>query len=116
LTPGEAHDSAVFADMMADHHADPEVLLADRGYDSGAICDDVRAHGGAPEIPTKANRRVQHSVNHAVYVLRNRIERFINRLKNSRGVATRYHQTPSSFLCFATLATIRQWIGFVHAA
>jgi transposase len=101
---------------MAEHGADPEVLLADRGYDSDAIRDDIRARGGVPEIPTKKSRRVQHSVNRALYALRNRIERFINRLKNSRRVATRYDHTASSFLAFAMLATVRLWISFVHAA
>ena len=72
---------------MADHDVDPEVLLADRGYNSDAIRDDVLSRGGEPEIPTKKNRRVQHSVNRALYALRNRIERCINRLKNSRRVA-----------------------------
>jgi transposase len=100
---------------MAEHDANPEVLLADRGYDSDAIREDVRSRGGKPQIPTKKNRRVQHSVDRALYTLRNRIERFINRLKNSRRVATRYDHTASSFLGFAMLATIKQWISFVHA-
>ncbi|MBB5691386.1 hypothetical protein FHS88_004144, partial [Roseomonas alkaliterrae] len=30
--------------------------------------------------------------------------------------ATRYDQTAESFLGFATLASIRLWIRFVHAA
>jgi transposase len=64
--------------------------------------------GGTPEIPTKKNRRLQHSVDRARYALRSRIERFINRLKNSRRVATRYDHTASSFLGFATLSSIRQ--------
>ena len=113
LTPGEAHDCTAFTDLMAEHDVDPETLLADRGYDSDAIRADVCARGGTPEIPTKKNRRVQHSVNRAIYALRNKIERFINRLKNSRRVATRYDHTASSFLGFAMLATIRQWISFV---
>jgi transposase len=102
--------------LMAERDADPDVLLADRGYDSDPIREDVRARGGIPEIPTKKNRRIQHSVNRTLYALRNRIERFINRLKNSRRVATRYDHTASSFLGFALLASIRQWIRFVHAA
>ncbi len=91
---------------MDEYDADPEVMLADRGYDSDAIRDDVRARGGRPDIPTKKNRRVQHSVNQMLYATRNRIERFFNRLKNSRRVATRYDHTASSFLGFAKLATI----------
>jgi transposase len=65
---------------------------------------------------TKKNRRVQHSVDHAICALRNRIERFINRLKNSRRGATRYDHTASSFLGFAILASIRPWINLVHTA
>ncbi len=116
MTPGEAHDSTAYPDLMAEHEVNPKVLLADRGYDSDAIREDVLARGALPAIPTKKNRRVQHSVNRALYALRNRIERFINRLKNSRRVATRYDHTASSFLGFAMLASIRQWISFVHAA
>ena len=101
---------------MAEHDVGPAVLLADRCYDSDAIRDDIRARGGIPEIPTKKKRRMQHSVDRAIYALRNRIERFINRLKNSRRVATRYDHTASSFLGFAILASIRQRISFVHAA
>ena len=100
---------------MAEHDVDPEVILGDKGYDSDAIRDAVRARGGRPEIPTKRNRHIQHTVNRILYATRNKIERFFNRLKNSRRVATRYDHTASSFLGFAKLATIKQWINFVHA-
>ncbi len=115
LTPGEAHDSTAFPDLMAEYDADPDVMLGDKGYDSDAIREVVRARGGKPEIPTKKNRIVQHTVNRALYAIRNRIERFFNRFKNSRRVATRYDHTASSFLGFAKLVSIRLWINFVHA-
>jgi transposase len=110
LTPGEAHDATSYPDLMAARDADPEVLLADRGYDSDAIRDDAVACGATPEIPTKRNRRVQRPVDRALYALRNRIERTIGRLKNSRRVATRYDKTAASFLGFVQLAAIRLWI------
>ncbi len=66
LTPGEAHDSTAFTDLMAEHDADPAVMLADKGYDSDAIRDEVRARGGTPEIPTKKNWHIQHTVNRTV--------------------------------------------------
>ena len=69
---------------MAELAADPEVMLADKGYDSDAIRDEVRARGGAPKIPTKKNPRIQHEVNQTLYSTRNRIERFFNKFKNSR--------------------------------
>lgn len=65
-------------------------LLADRGYDSDAIRDDLERRGADPVIPTKSNCRVQRPVDKAKYALRNRIERFFNRLKHSRRIATRY--------------------------
>ena len=100
---------------MAEHDTNPDLMLADRGYDSDAIREDLRARGAAPEIPTRSSRRVQHSVDRARYAMRNRIERFINRLKNSRRVATRYDHTAASFLAFVMLTSIRHWISFVHA-
>lgn len=100
---------------MAELDADPEVMLADKGYDSDAIRDEIRARGGAPEIPTKKNRRIQHEVNQTLYATRNRIERFFNKFKNSRRVATRYDQTATSFLGFAKLVSLKIWIRFVHA-
>lgn len=116
LTPGEAHDATAYGDLMAERDSDPGVLLADRGYDNDAIRRDARDRGATPEIPTRRNRSVQHSVYRRLYALRGRIECFINRLKNSRRVATRYDHTASSFLGFALLGCIRLWIRFVHAA
>ncbi len=76
-------------------------MRADKGYDSDPIRQDLRNRGAVPEIPTKRNRHVQHSVSRRLRALRSRIERLINRLENSRRVATRYDQTIDSFLGFA---------------
>ncbi len=112
LSPGEAHDCTAFDALMAEREADPKVMLAEKGYDT----DDIRARGATPEVPTKQNRKIQHTVNPAVYAKRNKIERFINRLMGSRRVATRYDHTAESFLGFAKPATIKIRIRFVHAA
>jgi hypothetical protein len=48
------------------------------------------------------------------YALRNRIERFIERLKNNRRVVTRRDQIADNFLGFAALASMPPWIGLVH--
>ena len=69
---------------------DPEQLLGDKGYDSDAVRQEISDRGGEALIPTKANRKIRYTVDKTIYGLRNRIERFFNRLKNSRCVATRY--------------------------
>jgi hypothetical protein len=64
-------------------------------------CSPTRATTATPSattsecatlIPTRATRKVQQLVDKAIYTPRNRIERFFNRVKNSRGVATRYEK------------------------
>jgi len=114
ITPGQAHDVTAYPALMEEVDRDPEQMLADKGYDSDAVRQDVSERGGEPMIPTKANRKVQVVVNRAIYGLRNRIERFFNRLKNSRRVATRYDKLVESFAAFVLLATVRIWIRFVH--
>jgi transposase len=113
LTPGEAHDATAYPDLMEERDSEPGILLADRAYDSGAIRRDARDRGAAPEIPTRRNRVVQHSVDRRLYALRNRVERLINRLKSLRRVATRYDQTASSFLSFVLLGCARAWIAHI---
>ena len=100
--------------MMDLDEARPKALLADRGYDSDAIREDSRFHGTDPVIPTKINRKVQRPVDPLLYALRNRIERFFNKLKNARRVATRYDKTADSFLAFVQLASIKIWLRFVN--
>ena len=101
---------------MALHDSDPAVLLADRGYDSDAIRQDLVDRGAQPEIPTKRNRKVQHSVDKRLYALRARIECLIGHLKEQRRIATRYDKTATSYLGFVLLACIRLWRRFVHRA
>jgi transposase len=134
VSAGQEADCSHYEALMAARDSDPAIMLAGppatpagryKGYDSDPITalralpparQDLRDRGAVPEIPTKRNRHVQHSVSRPLYALRSRIERFINRLKNSRRVATRYDKTADSFLGFVTLASIRLWIRFVHAA
>ena len=103
-----------YDDLMDEPAPDPALMLADKGYDSDAIRCDLQRRGADPVIPTRSNRKIQIPVEKITYALRNRIERFFNKLKHSRRVATRYDKLASSFLGFVQLATIRLWIRFVH--
>ena len=114
LSPGEAHDATAYDELMDLDEDRPQALLADRGYDSDAIREDSWFHGTDPVIPTKINRKVQRPVDPLHYALRNRIERFFNKLKNARRVATRYDKTADSFLAFVQLASIKIWLRFVN--
>lgn len=114
ITPGQSHEVKSFDAIMA--HADPwpRELLADKGYDDDGIRSEACSHGTNPLIPTKRNRKRQRSVPHEKYALRNRIERFFNRLKDWRRIATRYDKTAQNFLAFIRLVSIRIWTKFVN--
>lgn len=116
LTAGQAHDSTAYPALMAERDSDPGAMLADKGYDSDPIRQDLRDRGAVPEIPTKRNRKVQYSVSKQVYALRSRIECRIGHLKENRRIATRYDKTATSFLGFVLLGCITPWIRFVHRA
>ena len=115
ITPGQAHDVTAVPALMHDIDCDPEQMLGDKGYDSETVRQDIEQRGGQAMIPSIASRKIQHAVDKALYALRNRIERFFNRAKNSRRVATRYDKLIESFAAFVLLASIRIWIKFVHA-
>jgi hypothetical protein len=69
-TPGQARDVTAYDDLMEQRDSDAGALLADKGYDSDAIRDDLRDRGASPEIPTKSNRVVKYSVAKPLYALR----------------------------------------------
>jgi transposase len=114
ITPGETHDARVATDLTDSVAEPPLALLGDKGYDSDDIRHEACFHGTMPMIPTKSNRKVQFTVDRAIYSLRNRIERFFNRLKNARRVSTRYDKTADSFLGFVQITSIRTWLQFVN--
>lgn len=116
LSEGQAHDSTAYEALMEQRDSDPGVMLADKGYDSDSIRQDLRDRGATPQIPTRRNRTVQFSASKPLYALRSRIECFIGHLKEQRRVATRYDKTASSFLGFVLLGCVRIWSRFVHRA
>jgi transposase len=54
--------------------------------------------------------------NRDLYRERYRIERFFNRLKHFRGIATRYFKTAQNFLAALHLASVRLWIRHNESA
>lgn len=90
-------------------------MLADKGYDSDAIRENLQERSIEPIIPFRRNRRERPRIDGYLYALRNLIERCFSKLKQSRRLATRYDKTASSYLGFVLLASIRLWIRhFVH--
>jgi transposase len=111
LSQGQSSDKTV-APILLEGLKPGRDLVADRGYDARSIIDLVERRGGRAHIPTCRDRKVQRSVDHGLYRQRNLIERFFNKLKHFRRVATRYDKTARNFLAAVMLAATRLWARF----
>jgi len=67
----------------------------------------VASRGGQAHIPTQRDRKQQRSVDRDLYRQRNLIERFFNKLKHFRRVATRYDKLARNFLAAVALTSAR---------
>jgi transposase len=111
LSPGQASDKAAVPQLIAGV-APGRDLVADRGYDARAILAQVEAIGGQAHIPTCRDRKLQRSVRPDLYRHRNLVERFFNKIKHFRRVATRYDKTARNFLAAVLIAATRLWMRF----
>ncbi len=109
LTPGEAHDNRLCAVLLAG--LPPQtMLLADRGYDADWVRALVNDQGGWANIPPKRNRKNPICFSPYLYRERNLVERFFNKIKQCRRIATRYDKLAANYLAFVKLASIRLWL------
>ncbi|AVI00316.1 IS5 family transposase (plasmid) [Streptomyces sp. WAC00288] len=98
----------------------PDHVIGDKGYSSKAIRTWLRRRGIRHTIPERAdqvrNRARKGSLggrppvfDKDVYKHRNVVERCFSRLKQWRGIATRYDKTAQSYKAAVTLALILMW-------
>lgn len=85
---------------------EPEAVIADTGYDADHLREAVCGNQAAPVIPSKSNRRTPTAYDKSLYKERNLIERFFNKLKQFRRVATRYDKLLANYRGFVILAAI----------
>ncbi|MFG1477000.1 IS5 family transposase [Xanthobacter agilis] len=106
LTAGQVADCSE-ADALIDTIGEGDILLADKGYDSNAIRAKAAERKAWANIPPKANRKGRFAFSSWVYRQRNLVERFFNRIKQFRGIATRYDKDPVNFLAAVKLVAAR---------
>jgi len=109
LTPGQAGDCPVAAQLLG-HLRENTIVLADKAYDADWLRRQIEAAGAAPNIPAKANRNWKPRFSAGLYRARNRIERFFNRIKHFRRLATRYEKHAANFLGLLKLAAVQIWL------
>lgn len=91
------------------------IVIADKGYDSDSVRSCIRAQGAIPNIPNRSNRKKKYRWKKAIYRERNLVERFFNKLKQFRRVATRYDKLGANFLAFVKLASVRIFLRSIES-
>lgn len=130
LTPGQAGDSPQFAPVLdrvtvrrrgGPARTRPDAVAADKAYSSRRNRRYLRRRGIRAAIPEKddqaANRKKLGSAggrpistDTGLYKDRNTVERCINRLRNWRGIATRFDKTPQNYEAGLHLCGAMLWI------
>ncbi|WP_225063168.1 IS5 family transposase [Komagataeibacter rhaeticus] len=103
LTPGQRADITEAAPLLDE--VDPAAFIADKAYDADPLIEKIEERQITPVIPSRKNRRDPREISFRLYKNRNIIERFFARLKQFRGIATRYDKLKSTFLAAVQLVS-----------
>ena len=130
LTPGQRHDSTQLGPVLdairvprpggtGRPRKRPDRLIADKGYSYPACRRLLRRRGIPHTIPERADQRARRAhrpgrkpaFDRETYRRRNVVERAVNRLKQWRGIATRYEKRAANFRAMVVIASTMIWLG-----
>lgn len=72
-------------------------LLGDRAFDTNAVRLDLQNRGAKAVIPSKKLRKIHIPHDVELYKRRHMIENYFSKIKEFRGVNTRYDKTDTSY-------------------
>ena len=114
LSEGQAYDGHKALEML-DTLTSQSVFLADRAYDADVIRKAIAQNGALANIPSMPQRRIRPPFDKQLYKQRNLVERFFNKIKHFRAIATRYEKDPDNFLALVKLAACKLWMRFYES-
>jgi transposase len=103
LAPGQDHDLTCAEPLL--ENLDPGALIGDKAFDADALISSLEQRNITPVIPPRANRKEPRACDYALYRERNLIERFFNKIKHFRAIATRYDKLDRNFLAAVQLVS-----------
>ena len=112
LSEGQAHDGRSAVDLLDTVQAG-QILLADRGYDSDGLRKKMADRGAWANIKPMQNRVNVPVFSPWLYRCRNLVERFFNKLKHFRAIATRFEKHDANYLGLIKLAAAKIWMRFM---
>ena len=108
LLPGQAHDLRGVPELIKGLRADH--MLADRAFDADWLRKSLSDNDITPVIPPRKNRKHPAAYDEEMYKWRHLVENFFQKIKDYRGIATRYCKTDSRFTAFIALASTVLWL------
>ena len=110
MTAGQRHDitqaEPLLKTLSQAQRRQVEAVLADKGYDSQAFIDEIAILEAQAVIPSRKGRKAPRAYDVELYKERNLVERFFNRIKPYRRVATRYEKSVRNYVSFLHVASI----------
>jgi transposase len=129
ITPGQRHDSTQLGSVLAGIRVPcangrgrprtrPDRLIADKGYSYPRCRRLLRGRQIPHTIPERRDQQAQRAArpgrplifDRTIYARRNVVERCINRLKQWRGLATRYEKRAVNYRAMVVIASIMIWL------
>jgi transposase len=108
LSAGQVADITQAPALIADFES--ERVIADKAYDADPFVQSIQSQGADAVIPPRSNRAEQRDYDSHWYKDRNLVERFFNRIKQFRRIATRYEKLDCNFLAMITLVCSYIWL------
>jgi putative transposase len=105
---GQEHDMNRAAELIDGLKA--QAVLGDKGYDADTLHEKIVCQGAEIVIPPRSHRKTPRAYDKDIYKERNLIERFFNKLKQFRRVATRYDKLLVNFMGFVKIAALAIWL------
>jgi len=72
-------------------------LLGDKAFDANWLLAELDERGATAVIPPKANRKIMRDYDKIMYRWRHLVENYFARVKEFRGIATRYGKIDTSY-------------------
>jgi len=104
ITGGEVHDCKA-APQLIDKLPTAHYVIADKGYDSESLRDQIRENNSIPMIPRKANSNIRNDeMDWCLCKYRHLVDNVFARLKHFRAIATRYDKLKRNYQSMMALA------------
>ena len=110
LPCGNTHD-IVHGESLVANSPTSKTVVADKGYDSKKLREFVRENNATPFIPRKGNSLIgNQDIDWCMYKYRHLVENAFGRIKQFRGIATRYEKLERNYNSMVALAFVMMWL------